>query len=168
MPAERFPHLFLPGPEKREDYSSPRRGGESPRLRAQDRPTHAAHVRQRLEDAWRQAEHRQAVAHADRDGVYLEFSSEPGFDLLLKSLEAQRSGIRLLNVKKDGPEGSETTRATVFVPQSKRTLSAQGGCYANRTNGPRRMERQRQTCGSDQQHRGYPGRSRRVLLAGRC
>jgi hypothetical protein len=120
MPAERFSHLFLPGPsEKREDFSSPRRGGESPRLRAQDRPTHAAHVRNRLEAAWQEAGQRYAVAHADRDGVYLEFSSEPGFDLVLRSLEAQRSGIRLLNVKKVGPEGSETTRATVFVPQSK-------------------------------------------------
>jgi hypothetical protein len=140
MAGERFSHLFLPGPsDTREDYSSPRRGGDSPRLRVQDRPTHAEYVKQRLEAAWQTAEVRQAVAHADRHGVYLEFSSEPGFDLVLKSLEAYRSGIRLLNVKKDGPEGGETTRATVFVPKSKsgyflrRTVA-----YATKNNRPRK------------------------------
>jgi hypothetical protein len=88
MAGERFPHLFLLGPsDARDDYSSPRRGGERPRLRVQDRPTHAEHVKQRLEAAWQTAEARHAVGHADRHGVYLEFSSEPGFDLVLKSLE---------------------------------------------------------------------------------
>src|SRR5215470_13329160 len=120
MPGETYAHLFLPGPsESRDDYSNPRRGGEGPRLRAQDRPVHAAHVRQKLEEAWTTATDRQAVAHADRQGVYLEFASEPGFDLYLKSLEARRSGIRLLNVKTEGTGENEITRATVYIPQSK-------------------------------------------------
>jgi hypothetical protein len=120
MASERFSHLFLPGPsETREDYSNPRRGGNSPRLRVQDRPTHAAFVRQKLETAWQTAMDCLAVSLADRHGVYLEFSSEPGFDLILKSLEARSSGIRLLNVRTDLLEGNVTTRATVFVPQSK-------------------------------------------------
>ena len=117
MADERFAHLFLPGPsDTREDYSSPRRGGETPRLRVQDRPAHADFITRRLEEARLSAEERQAVANAGRNGVYLEFASEPGFDLVLKSLEARRSGIRLLNVRTEGPEGSENTRATVFVP----------------------------------------------------
>jgi len=115
----RFRHLFLAGPTNRTDFSSPRRGGSSPRLRAQDRQSHATYIAQKLEAAWHAAEERQAVAHADRNGVYLEFRSEPGFDLVLKSLESVRSGIRLLNVKVEGPEGEETTMATVFVPHSK-------------------------------------------------
>lgn len=115
----RFRHLFLDGPTTTTDFSSPRRGGGSARLRAQDRQTHAAQITQKLQEAWKAAEDRQAVAHADRSGVYLEFRSEPGFDLVLKSLESVRSGIRLLNVKVEGPEGSETTKATVFVPRSK-------------------------------------------------
>ena len=140
MAGERFSHLFLPGPsDTREDYSSPRQGGDGPRLRAQDRPRHALYVQQKLEEAWRTAIDRQAVAHAERQGVYLEFSSEPGFDLYLKSLESRQSGIRLLNVRKDGPEGSEITRATVFVPQSKsghfiRKVVA----YANEDNPPKK------------------------------
>ena len=69
--------------------------------------------------AWQAGQQRQAVAHADRNGVYLEFYSEPGFDLALKSLEAWKSGIRLLNVRKEGSGAQETTRATVYVPREK-------------------------------------------------
>src|ERR1700686_2132827 len=139
MAGERFPHLFLPGPsETREDYSSPRQGGEAPRLRAQDRPMQARQVTQRLEAAWRTATDRQAVAHADRQGVYLEFSSEPGFDLYLKSLEARPSGIRLLNVKTQGAEGNEITRATVFVPHSRSGyFLRKTTAYANEDNPPK-------------------------------
>src|SRR4029077_8850841 len=121
----------------REDYSSPRRGGDGPRLRVQDRPSHARDVIQKLQDAWRTATDRQAVAHADRQGVYLEFSSEPGFDLYLKSLEARRSGIRLLNVKTQGAEGNEITRATVFVPHCRSGyFLRKTTAYANEDNPP--------------------------------
>ena len=120
MANERFPHLFLPGPSDiREDYRSPRRGGGSPRIKTQDRVEHADNVIRCLTEAWESAQERQAVAHADRNGVYLEFASEPGFDLVLKSLEAHRSGIRLLNVRTEGEDETEITRATVFVPHSR-------------------------------------------------
>jgi hypothetical protein len=140
MAGERFPHLFLPGPsETRGDYSNPRRGGEGPRLRVQDRPLHASHLIKRLDEAWGTARDRQAIAHADRKGVYLEFSSEPGFDLYLKGLEARGSGIQLLNVKTEGASGSETTRATVFVPHSKSGYFLQRViAYANEDNRPRK------------------------------
>jgi hypothetical protein len=118
----RFRHLFLAGPTNRFDFSSPRTGGGSPRLRARDRQLHAERIAQKLEQAWNTAQDRQAVAHAERTGVYLEFRSEPGFDLVLKSLESIRSGIRLLNVKVEGPPGEETTKATVFVPRTKSTF----------------------------------------------
>jgi hypothetical protein len=119
MPRERFRHLFLDGPAQVRDFSSPRRGGSSPRLRPQHRQSHAQYLSERLREAWVAAENRQAVAHADRDGIYLEFYSEPGFDLVLKSLESRRSGILLLNVRTEGPEAEQTTKATVFVPRSK-------------------------------------------------
>lgn len=120
MAAKRFSHLFLPGPsDSRNDYSSPRQGGEGPRLRPQDRPSHAEHVKAALNIAWAQAEARKAVAHSARSGVYLEFASEPGFDLVLKSLESRKAGIKLLNVRVEGAAGEETTRATVFIPTDK-------------------------------------------------
>jgi len=120
MADEHFPHLFLPGPsETRSDYSSPRRGGSVPRVRPQDRSIHADNVRQSLENAWQTAIDRQAVAHSDRHGVYLEFSSEPGFDLALKSLEYRGANIKLLNIKNQGEEDEKRTLATVFVPHDK-------------------------------------------------
>jgi len=139
MPDGRFPHLFLPGPsDRREDYSSPRRGGDGPRLRAQDRPTHAQHVRTALEAAWREAAERQAVAHSTRQGVYLEFASEPGFDLVLRSLESRNAGIKLLNVHREGAEGSEITQATVFIPQDKSSYFLQKAMqYATEDNPPK-------------------------------
>ena len=120
MLGKHYSHLFLAGPSDfRDDYSNPRRGGEGPRLRTQDRPAHAAQITKRLKEAWASAVNRQAVAQADRQGVYLEFRSEPGFDLYLKSLEARRSGIRLLNVRKEGEGQNVVTRATVYIPQSR-------------------------------------------------
>ncbi|MFH1135780.1 MAG: S8 family peptidase [Pseudomonadota bacterium] len=57
-----------------------------------------------------------------KDGVYVEFTGAPGFDLVTKSLEDRRSGIRLLNVYTVYPENDpeqEITRATVFIPMGK-------------------------------------------------
>ena len=120
MATELFSHLFLPGPsDTRDDYSNPRRGGAGPRLRPQDRPVHAGFIRRAMEAAWAQAEERRAVAQSSRNGVYLEFASEPGFDLVLKSLESRQAGIKLLNVRIDENDGVETTRATVFIPADK-------------------------------------------------
>jgi len=140
MADEHFPHLFLPGPsETRSDYSNPRRGGNGPRIRAQDRPTHADHIRQSLENAWHTAIDRQAVAHSERQGVYLEFNSEPGFDLALKSLESRQARIKLLNIKKEGPEGEERIRATVFVPHEKRAhFLIKATAYAEEDNPPKK------------------------------
>lgn len=140
MPNERFPHLFLPGPtETRDDYSNPRRGGDGPRLKDQDRLTHAVHVQNALKNAWHTAEERQAVAHADRHGVYLEFVSEPGFDLVLKSLESRKAGIKLLNVHTEVCEAEETTRATVFVPRDKSAhFLKKVTAYATEDNSPRK------------------------------
>ena len=55
-----------------------------------------------------------------------------------KSLEARRSGIRLLNVKTEGAEGNEITRATVFVPHSRNGYFLRKAvAYANEDNPPR-------------------------------
>src|SRR5439155_17153302 len=115
------PHIFLAGPTGTRRFTSPQQGGSKPKIPPRDRARHAAWLERKLNEAWRTAEGRQAVTHADRNGVYLDFYSEPGFDLVLKSLEARRSGIRLLNVRKDKVENEEITRtrATVFVPKTQ-------------------------------------------------
>ncbi|MCT0218475.1 S8 family peptidase [Synechococcus sp. CS-1329] len=95
-------------------------------------------MRRALETAWQQAEERRAVAHSSRQGVYLEFSSEPGFNLTLKSLESRQAGIKLLNVRTEGQDGEEITRATVFIPQEKSAHFLQKAiAYATEDNPPR-------------------------------
>ena len=79
------------------------------------------------------------MAHADRRGVYLEFSSEPGFDLALKQLESRQDGIRLLNVKPEDVDGVVTTRATVFVPLAERGhFLRKVAAYATKDNRPKK------------------------------
>jgi len=140
MPQVRFSHLFLPGPsDSRSDYSSPRRGGGGLQLQVQDRSTHATHVKNALETAWAVAQQRQAVAHSTRQGVYLEFASEPGFDLAIAKLEAKSSGIRLMNVRTDDGDGGAVTHATVFIPHNKSAHFLQKAIkYATETNPPKK------------------------------
>lgn len=77
-------------------------------------------IKGRLQAAWQATDAQRAAIHATRRGVYLDFYSEPGFDLALSSLDARRSRIRLLNVHRDNSQDPATTIATVFVPNEKR------------------------------------------------
>lgn len=76
---------------------------------------------QRFNAAWQEAETEQAVHHTDRDGVYIEFKSDPGADLVTKSLEDLRSKqVRLLNVRTEGERDNLVTYATVYVAHEKK------------------------------------------------
>lgn len=119
MAGERYAHIYLSGPAASPEFTSVQSGGGKLRIPSRNRMEHAKRVASRLEEAWRKAGDRQAAAHSDRHGHYLEFVSAPGFDLALESLEARRSGIRLLNVRVVG-EGNEAKKyATVYVPTNK-------------------------------------------------
>lgn len=120
MPSARYRHLFLAGPTSSPKFTSPQQRGGKPKIPTRDRAAHADSVRLKLETALDENEKQRAAAHADRQGFYLTFYSEPGFDLILKSLEARTSGIRLLNVRSDGAQDKTTTQATVYVPLKAR------------------------------------------------
>lgn len=123
MAGERYRHIFLPGPTRTQGFTNPRRGGSSPRIPDRERARHSAYLQRRLEETWTEVElrkARQAVVHVEGHGAYVEFVSEPGFDLAVQSLEALRSGIRLQNVRKEGEGEAERTLATVYVPHNKR------------------------------------------------
>src|SRR5271169_5577014 len=105
MPSTSYPLLFLAAPTDTRRFTSPQQGGSKPRIPPRNRASHAAWLERKLREAWAAAEGRQAVAHADRNGVYLDFYSAPGFDLILKSLDVRRSGIRLLNVRREIVDG---------------------------------------------------------------
>lgn len=120
MPGERYRHIFLTGPTTTRGFTSPRQGGGRPRIPERDRVQHSTRLRERLETFWRDVDGAQAVAHSERYGVYIDFVSEPGFDLVVKSLESLRIGIRLLNVRKQIVGTVEQTLATIYLPHNQR------------------------------------------------
>jgi hypothetical protein len=123
MAGKLFKHIFLPGPTRTQEFTNPRRGGGSGFLkRERNRGAHSARLKERFETAWNAAEKtRSAVAVRDRKGVYLEFKSDPGFDLKLQSLENIRSGIRLLTTKTLGEGEKKQTLAAVYIPRNRRS-----------------------------------------------
>jgi len=85
---------------------------------------HGAKIRSQMEKAWRMAQKisddRSAVSSPTRDGMYLEFASAPDYELVTKSLEDIKAGIRLLTVREihgGGDDDKKTiTLATVYLP----------------------------------------------------
>ncbi|RIW11199.1 S8 family peptidase [Veillonella parvula] len=55
---------------------------------------------------------------AVKSGIYLEVSGQRGYELKYQSLEDNRVGIRLLNVKTK----NELTKATIFIPKDKSSV----------------------------------------------
>lgn len=116
-----YRHIKLDGPSERKPYTSVQSGSKERQIPPRDRTRHGRKIYDQLQRAWDASTNRFLVARPDRDGVYLEFVSTPGFELMIKSLEDRRQRIRLCNVRTETNEaGHTTTYATVFVPQDKR------------------------------------------------
>lgn len=125
-PPKKLPHLLVPASGKPYAFSSPGSfAGEVPPDR--NRAIHAALLERRLLDAQaavdRRAKAQVARGGAPSSGNYIEFASEPGHSLALKSLEAKRQGIEVVAVREEdvvnGERAETVERATVFVPQGK-------------------------------------------------
>ena len=121
MCPEHYRHIFLPGPSNTTGFTNPRTGARGRATPIRDRAQHSTFLRTRFEEAWKAAEQQKAVALVEQHGTYIEFQSEPGFDLKLQSLEQLNTGIRLLNVQRRTIDDKEQTLATVYVPNKKRT-----------------------------------------------
>jgi hypothetical protein len=115
----KLPHILLVGTANTELYVSPYRGRGKLNIPPRERYTHGRNILTKLERVRQEAEaaHRKQVAFGIDvgNGIYLQFESEPGFDLKLESLDVIRSGIELVAVKQ--LEGK--TIATCFVPDGK-------------------------------------------------
>lgn len=121
MAGEKYKHLFIPEPSDTQGFTNPRRGGSSPRIPTRDRYAHSRYLQGRIEAAWNEYDRqRQAVVQVEREGAYFEFVSDQGYDLVVKSLEDRRQGIRLRSVRTEGEGESQKILATVFVPLNKR------------------------------------------------
>ena len=116
---DRRRHLLLTGTSAAEPYTSPHLGRAKIRLPIVDRAKHGDTLKKQLELAWKDLRARDAghgaVAVRARRGAYLEFSSAPGCDLALKSLEDKGAGIELAATRTQ----TNITRAMVFVPSGQ-------------------------------------------------
>jgi len=126
MESNPFRHIKLSGPDAHFNYTSVSSRGHEHRLPTRNREQHGNRIYQQLEQVWLETENEFLVAYPERTGIYLEFISSPGFELIIKSLEDLRQGIRLCNVRTEtrifNDEEAEITLATVFIPNNKRDL----------------------------------------------
>ncbi|HEY3374648.1 MAG TPA: S8 family peptidase [Candidatus Aquicultor sp.] len=132
MPQTNLSHIKLEDPPSRLGFTSVTQMGAKKRIPGRgNRQGHADFLRERLSQAWEEAENEFVVTHADREGIYLEFRGAPGYDLVTKSLEDMRSKkARLCNVRieeelvrNDETGEDEYLRviyATVFIANDKR------------------------------------------------
>ena len=117
----RYQHIFLTDYAHTAGFTSPGSGGAEKRIPERDRQRHSAYLTGKFNDAWREAETEHAVYHAERNGVYIEFKSNPGAELVTKSLEDLKSKkVRLLNVRTEDEGGQPVTYATVYVAHEKK------------------------------------------------
>ena len=126
-----LPHILIREQPENSDFTSTRSIGSKKHIPARERDSHSAYLKSRLQQAWQEVENERAVAHVERHGVYIEFKSDPGADLVIKSLEEMKSKkVRLLNVRTETEtvtnnitnqaEEVITTFATVFVANEKK------------------------------------------------
>ena len=112
-------HFILDGVTETEPFRSPQQGGGRPTVPGRDRERHGGTLRRQLDELHPQAEAaKEAQLQAGIDeglGLMIEFESFPDIDLAFESLARERSGIELLNFRRDG----NRMCATVFVPDGK-------------------------------------------------
>ena len=126
MAKDIFPHLFIKESHKTLGYTSPKGGGGGPNLPNRDRQQYGNFLKKKFEALWEQAkkeeDNRKAISLPFKVGFYIEFKSKVGFDLITKSLENTKSGIRLLNIREEGQDQEKITIATVYIPYDKVSL----------------------------------------------
>lgn len=120
--AKEYPHIFLHDAQQATAFTTPRSPwGDSDKFPTRNRQSHSAKLHEQWAAIWTKAreeqESRVAVSMPVTGGVYIEFEGAAGYELVTKSLENRKSGIRLLNVRENLEQ--KITRATVFIPVGK-------------------------------------------------
>lgn len=122
--ADSYKHIFISGNVKTEKYKTSGKPGNKPRIPERDREVHSVKLLKQFEAIWYQKEElhqeRSAEKIATREGTYLSFTSAAGHDLITKSLEDIKKGIRLLNIKEETTtENHKQVKAIVYIPNGK-------------------------------------------------
>ena len=105
-------------------YKAKSMRGRSPHYPERVNPSaHAAFLQRSFKEAYeqnRRLDTENVAAVRYKNGIYLEFSGQYNFDLVTKSLEDTRQGIRILNVHSQDED--LPIRATVYIPDGKETF----------------------------------------------
>jgi hypothetical protein len=124
----RYDNIFLTDTGATYNFTSTTQGGGAARFpQRPSRQAHSDHLLAQFNEAQAQFQNytpEQIAETSYNTGMYVEFSGAEQYDLITKSLEASRQGIKLLNVRDvvtQAEDGSEiiTTKATVFIPAGK-------------------------------------------------
>ena len=91
---------------------------------ARNRQQHGSNLREQLAQIWESSDSAVAMQRSagmsEGLGISVEFESFPGIDLAFESLAREKSGIELLNVRRDASQTeAEVIQATIFVPDGK-------------------------------------------------
>ena len=119
---DKLPHIVLPDPPESRPYLSTASPVIPKTVIPRNRAQHGKYLQGQLQKAWKESQNNQLALVGARNGIYLEFFSDPDAELVTKSLEDMRSKeIRLLNVRKEkNALGQLVTLATVYVSNQKR------------------------------------------------
>ncbi len=122
-----YKHIFIKGNARSEKYKVKGTPITPKPLPTRDRESHSQKLLSQFDAIWQEKEQlqqrRSAEQIATREGTYISFTSAANHDLITKSLEDLRKGIRLLNIKEIlFGENQTQIRATVYVPNGKEGL----------------------------------------------
>lgn len=125
--ADLYKHIFITGNVRSEKYKTPSKQGGKPFIPVRNRIAHSQKLLNQFDAIWNEKERLQQQRGAEqittKEGTYISFTSAADHDLITKSLEDLRKGIRLLNIKEIPlGENHKQTRATVYVPNGKEGL----------------------------------------------
>ncbi|MRR56981.1 MAG: S8 family peptidase [Deltaproteobacteria bacterium] len=119
QPPPKLPHLVLTGTSQTELYTSISTGGPKHKHPERNRQQHGQALLAKLErireEAVEVGREQTAFGIDTGSGIYLQFESDPDFELKLESLESVRDGIELVAVKRV----DNRMIATSFVPEGK-------------------------------------------------
>lgn len=123
---DKLPHIVLPDQPETRLYTSTASAPIEKTVIPRNRAQHGQYLQSQFTAAWEESQRSQLALVGARNGVYLEFISDPDAELVTKSLEDMRSKeIRLLNVRKEkNTSGQLITLATVYVSNQKRKYFA--------------------------------------------
>ncbi len=127
MPTRSQPlhHIVLNNQGLPERFTTPNSGGSGFQFKLRDRQQHGQMLLGQLQEVDRKAREQIQVAPAEKvieKGCYVEFESDPGYELRVESLKDARQGIKLVTVSEiisNSADGEKQMRATVFVPEGK-------------------------------------------------